>query len=204
MVSRISQKNGLRLCFEENGFLWKVSECNRDFATVRVALLELGQAISPLGDPDKIGKRGEYTVTKEDEMLRHYKEIFYGLIFGLGAACIDTFVDASTEHKAFWDFGPGMLLYRGLFILFGFLVGWLLWRNNQSEREFRSLMAAIQKLQRDFGPPTVIIHAQAQLLLTKPDAPLPPNIEVIVRSIHEQSLKLQAALKDSTALLTRE
>ena len=56
-------------------------------------------------------------------MLRHYKEIFYGLIFGLGAACIDTFVDASTEQKAFWDFGPGMLLYRGLFILFGFLVG---------------------------------------------------------------------------------
>ena len=100
-----------------------VNERNRDFATVRVALLELGQAISPLGDPDKIGKRGEYTVTKEDEMLRHYKEIFYGLIFGLGAACIDTFVDASTEHKAFWDFGPGMLLYRGLFILFGFLVG---------------------------------------------------------------------------------
>jgi hypothetical protein len=135
-------------------------------------------------------------------MLRHYKEIFYGLIFGLGAACIDTFVDASTEHKAFWDFGRGMLLYRGLFILFGFLLGWLLWRNNQSEREFRSLIAAMQKLQSDFGPPTVIIHAQTQFLLTKPDAPLPPEVEVIVRSIHEQSLKLQSVAKDSTALLT--
>ena len=135
-------------------------------------------------------------------MLRHYKEIFYGLIFGLGAACIDTFVDASTEQKAFWDFGSGMLLYRGLFILFGFLLGWLLWRNNQSEREFRSLIAAIQKLQSEVGPPTVIIHAQAQLLLTKPAAPLPPELEVIVRSIHEQSLKLQSVAKDSTALLT--
>src|SRR5262249_27574734 len=135
-------------------------------------------------------------------MLRHYKEIFYGLIFGLGAACIDTFVDASTEHKAFWDFGAGMLLYRGLFILFGFLLGWLLWRTNQSERESRSLIAGMQKLQSEIGPPTVIIHAQTQLLLTKPGAPLPPELEVIVRSIHDQSLKLQILAKEITALLT--
>jgi hypothetical protein len=135
-------------------------------------------------------------------MLRHYKEIVYGLIFGLGAACIDTFVDASTEHKAFWDFGPGMLLYRGLFVLFGILLGWLLWRNNQSEREFRSLIVALQKLQSHIGPPTVIIHAQTQLLLTKPGARLPPESEAIVRSIHEQSLKLQSVAKDSAALLT--
>jgi hypothetical protein len=134
-------------------------------------------------------------------MLRHYKEIIYGLIFGLGAACIDTFVDATTEHKAFWDFGLGMLLYRALFVLFGFILGWLLWRNNQSEREFRSLTAAIQKLQRDIGPPAVIIHAQTQLLLTKPGTPLPPEMEAIVRSIHEQSLKLQSITKDSNALL---
>jgi hypothetical protein len=135
-------------------------------------------------------------------MLKQYKEIFYGLIFGLGAACIDTFVDATMEHKAFWDFGAGMFLYRGLFVLFGFILGWLLWRNNQSERESRSLIAAIQKLQHDIGPPAVIIHAQTQLLLTKSGAPLPPEIEVIVRSIHEQSLKLQSIAKDSTALLT--
>ena len=135
-------------------------------------------------------------------MFRHYKEIFYGLIFGFGAACIDTFVDARFEHKAFWDFGLGMVLYRGLFVLFGFLLGWLLWRNNQSERELRSVITATQKLQGDFGPPTVIIHAQTQLLLTKLGNPLPPEIEMIVRSIHEQTLKLQALAKDSSALLT--
>jgi hypothetical protein len=134
-------------------------------------------------------------------MLRHYKEIIYGLIFGFGAACIDTFVDATTQHKAFWGFSLGMLLYRGLFVLFGFILGWLLWRNNQSEREFRSLTAAIQKLQRDIGPPTVIIHAQTQLLLTKPGVALPPEMEAIVRSIHEQSLRLQSITKDSNALL---
>jgi len=135
-------------------------------------------------------------------MLRHYKEIFYGLIFGLGAAGIDSFVDAITEHKAFWDFGLGMLLYRGLFVLFGFILGWLLWRNNQSEREFRSLIGSIQKLQSEIGPPTVIIHAQTQLLLTESAGPLPPEIEPIVRSIHEQSLKLQSTVKDGAALLT--
>ena len=106
------------------------------------------------------------------------------------------------EHKAFWDFGLGMLLYRGLFVLFGFSLGWLLWRNNQSERESRSLIAAIQKLQSDIGPVTVIIHAQTQVLLTRSGTPLPQEIEVIVRSIHEQSLKLQSIAKDSTALLT--
>jgi hypothetical protein len=136
-------------------------------------------------------------------MLRHYKEIFYGLIFGLGAAFIDTFVDASTQHTAFWDFGLGMLLYRGLFVLFGFILGWLLWRNNQSERESRSLITAMEKLQSDIGPVTVIIHAQTQLLLTRSGTPLPPEIELVVRSIHEQSLKLQSIAKDSTALLTQ-
>ncbi len=135
-------------------------------------------------------------------MLRRYKEIFYGLLFGLGAACIDTLVDAGTQHRAFWDFGLGMLLYRAVFVLFGFTLGWLLWRNNQSEREFRSMIETVQKLQANIGPPTVIIHAQTQLLLTQSGAPLPPEIEGIVKSIHEQSMKLQSIAKDSSALLT--
>lgn len=134
-------------------------------------------------------------------MLRQYKEIIYGLIFGLGAACIDIFVDATTEHRAFWDFSLGMLLYRALFVLFGVILGWLLWRNNQGEREFRSLASAFHKLQHDIGPPAVIIHAQTQLLLTKPGTQLPPDMEAIVRSIHEQSLKLQSITKDSNTLL---
>lgn len=133
--------------------------------------------------------------------MRRYKEIIYGLIFGLGAAGIDTFVDAASEHKAFWDFGAAMLLYRALFVLYGFILGWLLWRNNRSEREFRSLAATMQKLQHDIGPLTVIIHAQTQLLLTKPGTPLPQDIEAIVRSIHEQSLKLELISKDSNTLL---
>jgi hypothetical protein len=135
-------------------------------------------------------------------MLRQYKEIIYGLIFGVGAAFIDTFVDATTENKAFWDFGVGMLFYRALFVLYGLILGWLLWRANQRERESRSLAAALEQLQHDIGPPAVIIHSQTQLLLTKSDPPLPPQVEAIVRSIHEQSLKMQSITKDSAALLT--
>jgi hypothetical protein len=137
-------------------------------------------------------------------MLRRYKEIFYGLIFGLGAACIDTLVDASTQHRAFWDFGVGMLLYRAVFVLFGLLLGWLLWRNNQSERESRSLIETVQKLQANIGPPAVIIHAQTQLLLTKSGVAHSQEIEAIVRSIHEQSMNLQSIAKDSTALLSQQ
>lgn len=135
-------------------------------------------------------------------MLKAYKEIIYGLIFGLGAAAIDTFVDSITQNTSFWDVGLGMLLYRALFVLFGLILGWLLWRANQSERESRSLFLALQQLQHDIGPPAVIIHSQTQLLLTKPEAPLPPKMEAIIRSIHEQSLKLQSIAKDSSALLT--
>ena len=134
-------------------------------------------------------------------MSRRYKEIFYGLIFGLGAACIDTFVDARTQQRAFWDFDLGMTLYRALFVVFGFFLGWLLWRNNQSERELRSLIAAVQKLQANIEPPTLIIHTQTHLLLTKSGIALPPEIEVIIRSIYEQSSKLQSIARDGTALL---
>ncbi len=94
-----------------------------------------------------------------------------------------------------------MTLYRALFVLFGFLLGWLLWRNNQSERELRSLIAAVQKLQANIEPPALIIHTQTQLLLTKSGIALPPEIEIIVRSIYEQSTKLQSIARDSTALL---
>ena len=128
-------------------------------------------------------------------MLRRYKEIFYGLIFGVGAVCISTFVDGNDQHSR-----PEMLLHRAVFVLFGLTLGWLLWRDNQGERNFRWLIAAMQKLQSGIGAPTVIIHAQTQLLLTKPGAPLPPEIEVMLRSIYEQSQRLQAIAKNPTAL----
>jgi hypothetical protein len=35
-------------------------------------------------------------------MLQRYKEVFYGLLFGLGASVIDVFMHASMEQQGFW------------------------------------------------------------------------------------------------------
>lgn len=132
-------------------------------------------------------------------MLKRYREIFYGVLFGIGAACIDMFTDAKMQGKQFWDVSAGMTLYRMLFVLFGCILGWLLWRKNQRERQYRSLLAAIEKLRGQIGPPAVMIHAHTQSLLAKPGLLLPPDAEAVLRAIYEESQKLQSAAKEHSA-----
>src|SRR5215471_13222529 len=103
-------------------------------------------------------------------MLRRHREIFYGLLFGFGAAVIDMFIDSRTQGKSFWDVSLGMTLYRLCFVIFGFVLGWLLWRKNESERGFRSLQDQFQRLQREIDAPITVIHAQTQLLLGRSGA----------------------------------
>ena len=129
-------------------------------------------------------------------MLRRYREIFYGFLFGIGAACIDMFTDAKMQGKEFWNVSAGMTLYRMLFIVFGCILGWLLWRKNQGERQFRSLLAAMEKLRGQIGPPAIMIYAHTQSLLAKPGLSRPPEAETVVRAIYEESKKLQSAAKE--------
>lgn len=81
-------------------------------------------------------------------MLQKYKEIFYGIVFGLGAAIIDTVMDGRMEGHSFWDelvqHRP-MLFYRAVFLLFGLVLGWLLWQKNKRERDFRRLAEALKR-----------------------------------------------------------
>ena len=125
-------------------------------------------------------------------MLRRYREIFYGLLFGFGAALIDTFIDAKTQNKSFWDASFGMTLYRSLFVIFGLVLGWLLWSKNKSERDFRLLQDQFQNVQKEIGAPATMIQAQAQLLLAGPGRQLSPEDQSAVRVIYEQSQKLQS------------
>ena len=125
-------------------------------------------------------------------MLKRYREIFFGFLFGVGAACIDMFTDAKMQDKPFWDVSAGMALYRMLFLLFGLILGWLLWRKNQRERQFRSMLTAMEKLCREIGPPTVMIRAHTQSLLTKPELRLPQDVETLIKAIYEESHKLQS------------
>ena len=87
-------------------------------------------------------------------MLQKYKEIFYGGLFGLGAAVLDTFMDARMEDLGFRDemvqHRP-MLFYRVLFILFGLALGWLLWQKNKRAREFRDLSEILRQFRQEYG-----------------------------------------------------
>ena len=125
-------------------------------------------------------------------MLRSHREIFYGLLFGLGAAVIDMFIDSKTQGKSFWDVSIGMTLYRSCFVLFGLVLGWFLWRKNESERQFRLLQDQLQTLQKEIGAPITVIHAETQLLLGRSGPQLSPEVQSAIRTIYEQSQKLQS------------
>jgi len=66
-------------------------------------------------------------------MLQEYKEIFFGIAFGIGAFVIDTAMDAAAEGTSYFgelSAHPTMILYRAVFILLGLALGWLLWQMN--------------------------------------------------------------------------
>ena len=93
-------------------------------------------------------------------MLQRYKEVFYGLLFGLGASVIDVFMHASMEQQGFWmeliHPQPIMVAYRVFFIAFGLALGWLLWRKNKVERDFRSLAETVEQFRRGISAPAVL------------------------------------------------
>jgi hypothetical protein len=125
-------------------------------------------------------------------VLRRHREIIYGLLFGFGAAVIDTFIDSKMQNTSFGDVSLGMTLYRLCFVIFGFVLGWLLWRRNESERGFRLLQDRFQAFQNEIGAPVTVIHAQTQLLLGGPGLQLAPEVQSGIRIIYEQSQRLQA------------
>jgi hypothetical protein len=129
-------------------------------------------------------------------MLQQYKELFYGLLFGLGASVIDVSMHASMEQRGFWTelFRPqgamAMVAYRGAFIMFGLALGWLLWRKNKVERDFRSLLETVEQLRRGISTPAILIHTRLQILLTRGDLHLPPEAEEMIRYAYERSREI--------------
>ena len=135
-------------------------------------------------------------------MLSNYKEIVYGVAFGLGAAALDTMIDARAAGESF--FGgignhPGMMLYRALFVLFGLLVGWLLWRNNTREREVRLLMEKLHSFHQQYEGQAVVLHADLQLLLTR-NLNLPPEDEALLRNTYDKSRELQTIARQRPSI----
>lgn len=133
-------------------------------------------------------------------MLRKYREIVVGILFGLGACLIDIVMHAGMMDRTFWDEAlqprPEMLFYRGLFLAFGLTVGLLLWQKSRRERDFRCMADLIRRFQRDLISPVVLIHANLQVLLTQEDFHLSLEAEALVRLIYEKSQQIQSLAKE--------
>ena len=89
-----------------------------------------------------------------------------------------------------------MLIYRTLFILFGLALGWLLWKNNKREREFRNLSDIVRRFRQQYDGPALLMHAKLQLLLTRQDLHFSDEAEELTRFIYQQSQILQALVRD--------
>ncbi len=134
-------------------------------------------------------------------MLQKYKEIFVGLLFGLGAGTIDVHMHARMEQTSFWMQlirpQPAMIFYRLLFLLFGVALGWLLWQKNARERDFRTLQSAVERFQQTVAGPVLLMHAELQLLLMKKEEfQLSPQTEAAVQSLFAKSKEIQTIARD--------
>ena len=133
-------------------------------------------------------------------MFQKYKEIVYGLLFGVGAAVIDTVMHAQMTGRSFWAESvnpqPAMIFYRVLFLAFGLALGWLLWQKNKRERDFRQLTETVEKFHRDLCAPALLMHTKLQVLLTRQDFQLSREAEEVVRFAYERSQEIQALAKE--------
>jgi hypothetical protein len=89
-----------------------------------------------------------------------------------------------------------MVAYRVFFIAFGLALGWLLWRKNKVERDFRSLAETVEQFRRGISAPAVLIHTKLQLLLTRGDFHLLPEAEEMVRFAYEKSREIGALAEE--------
>lgn len=130
-----------------------------------------------------------------------YREISWGLLFGLGAVILDTLMHAQMTDRSFWAESinpqPAMILYRVLFVLFGLALGWLLWQKNKRERDFRQLADTLASFQRDLSAPALLMHAELQVLLMKEESQLSPEAAKAVRFAYEKSQEIHALVKET-------
>ena len=127
-------------------------------------------------------------------MLQNYKEIFFGLAFGIAALLIDTGMDAVTMGNSLTDEvaeRPAMMLYRAVFVLLGLGLGWLLWTRNRREREYRQLTETLRRLQQDLEKQTLLLRSMLQNLLIRDDLHLSGAASQLLQQAHEKTQELQ-------------
>jgi hypothetical protein len=127
-------------------------------------------------------------------MLQKYKEIFFGLAFGIAAFVLDTGMDAITDGNSLMDEvaeHPGMLLYRAVFILLGLGLGWLLWKRNRREREYRQLAETLRKIRQECEKQALLLRSSLQSLLIRDDLHLSAAASQLVQQAYQKTEDLQ-------------
>jgi hypothetical protein len=133
-------------------------------------------------------------------MLQKYKEIFFGLAFGIGAFFLDTNMDAVADGNSFLEeviVHPGMLLYRALFILLGLGLGWLLWQRNRREREARQLAETLNNLRQECATQGLLLRTTLQRLLTRDDLHLAPEASQLLQDAYAKSQEFQRIAEEN-------
>jgi hypothetical protein len=134
-------------------------------------------------------------------MLRYgtkYKEVVFGVVFGLGASLIDAGMHASMAGSDFLTefFHPSLVMatYRFLFLVLGVSLGGLLWLRNQTERAFRDLSASCAALRSNIEGPSVLLHTSLQQFLMQHTDGLADDATSLIRTAYENSNAVRRAL----------
>ena len=134
-------------------------------------------------------------------MFQKYKEIIFGLAFGVGAFLLDTAMDASTFGNSLPDEvaeHPGMLFYRTIFIVLGLALGWVLWQRNRRERQFRQIAETLRRVQQECGNQGLLLHSTLQTLLTRSDLHLSEEASRLVQEAYQRSQEFQRIAAEKT------
>lgn len=132
-------------------------------------------------------------------MMSRYKEIWYGVGFGAGAVAIDVVMHARMRGhdvaEELATLAPDMLVYRIGFLAFGATVGWMLWRHNRREREFRKMQERLEQLAHQASATVTLAYAKLQFVLTRPDTTCSAETIAILHSMGEELQKLRGAVE---------
>jgi|HubBroStandDraft_6_1064221.scaffolds.fasta_scaffold01145_3 hypothetical protein len=127
-------------------------------------------------------------------MFQKYKEIIFGLAFGIGAVILDTAMDAIADGNSLADEvaeQPGMMVYRAVFIVFGLALGWVLWQRNRRERAYRQMAETLRKMQEELAKQTLLLRATLQNLLIRDDLHLSGAASQLMQEAYQEAQELQ-------------
>src|SRR5689334_2214502 len=138
-------------------------------------------------------------------MLQKYKEIVFGVAFGIAAMIIDSAMDATAEGYSLADefaAHPGMIVYRLGFVLLGLILGWLLWRNHKRERELRQVEESFHRLQQRCSTHCLLVRSSLQLMLTRDNLHLSDEARRLLEDAYHKIGALQTVAEESAAAIS--